>query len=60
MESASIVRTNPSCALALPAASQHLLSGRIDCTTVSWETGHSPFLNRPDLVGSLLVGLSVG
>jgi len=46
--------------LALPAASQHLLSGRIDCTTVSWNTGHSPFLNRPDLVGSLLVGLSVG
>ncbi len=26
---------------------------------VEWETGHSPFLNRPELVASLLVGLSV-
>ncbi len=45
---------------ALPTASQHLLSGRLDGTTVSWDTGHSPFLNRPELVAALLTGLSVG
>ena len=26
---------------------------------VEWRTGHSPFLNQPELVASLLVGLSV-
>lgn len=26
---------------------------------IEWDTGHSPFLNRPELVASLLVGLSV-
>lgn len=26
---------------------------------VEWEIGHSPFLNRPELVASLLIGLSV-
>ena len=46
--------------LALPAASQHRLADRLDGATVSWPTGHSPFLNRPELVASLLVGLSVG
>jgi hypothetical protein len=26
---------------------------------VEWETGHSPFINRPKLVAALLIGLSV-
>ena len=46
--------------LALPAVSQHRLADRLGGATVSWPTGHSPFLNRPELVASLLVGLSVG
>ena len=27
-------------------------------TTLEWDTGHSPFLSRPELVSTLLVGLS--
>lgn len=29
-------------------------------TTLEWDTGHSPFLNRPELLAALLIGLSVG
>ena len=36
---------------------QRLMAGR--CTnSVEWPTAHSPFLNRPDLVASLLTGLA--
>ena len=38
---------------------QRLLAGR--CTSsVEWPTAHSPFLNRPDLVASLLTELANG
>jgi len=36
---------------------QRLMAAR--CTTsVEWDTAHSPFLNRPDLVAGLLIGLA--
>ena len=44
---------------AIPPASQQTMAGRVN-TTIEWDTGHSPFLNRPDLVAALLVGLSKG
>ena len=44
---------------AIPLASQQTMAGRVN-TTIEWDTGHSPFLNRPDLVAALLVGLSKG
>ena len=42
---------------AIPAAAQRKMAvhaGR----TVEWETGHSPFLNRPELVADLLIALA--
>ncbi len=42
---------------AVPPALQHVLARR--CTrTVEWDTGHSPFLARPDLVADLLIDLA--
>lgn len=42
---------------AVPPALQRVFAAR--CThTVSWETDHSPFFSRPDLVAELLVGLA--
>jgi len=29
-------------------------------TRLEWDTGHSPFLNRPEVLAALLIGLSVG
>lgn len=43
----------------LPVAEQHEMAGLAD-HVVTWETGHSPFVNRPDLVAELLIGLSTG
>ena len=43
---------------ALPAAGQRKMAARAT-TTVEWGTDHSPFVNRPELVAALLIGLSV-
>jgi pimeloyl-ACP methyl ester carboxylesterase len=57
--------TNPStyvvCELdaALPADRQREMAGAAD-HVVTWPTGHSPFVNRPELVADLLIGLSTG
>jgi pimeloyl-ACP methyl ester carboxylesterase len=56
-------RTTPStyvvCAndLAVHPDLQRLLAKRCT-TTLEWQTGHSPFLSRPDLVAGLLAGLA--
>jgi len=42
---------------AIPPEYQHRMAGRAD-DVLSWETGHSPFVNRPDLVADLLIGLT--
>ncbi|MED5551490.1 MAG: alpha/beta fold hydrolase, partial [Actinomycetota bacterium] len=44
---------------AIPPTSQRAMASRVQ-TTLEWDTGHSPFLNRPDLVAALLIGLSKG
>lgn len=42
---------------AIPVATQRKMALRAG-RTVDWETGHSPFLNRPELVAELLVELA--
>ena len=42
---------------AIPVADQRTMALRAG-RSVEWETGHSPFLNRPDLVAELLVALA--
>jgi len=42
---------------AIPPGYQHRMAGRADDVLI-WQTGHSPFVNRPDLVADLLIGLS--
>jgi pimeloyl-ACP methyl ester carboxylesterase len=44
---------------AISAAAQRKMALRAGAT-VEWDTGHSPFLNRPELVAALLIGLSRG
>ena len=43
----------------LPAARQHEMADVAD-HVVTWDTGHSPFVNRPDLVADLLIRLATG
>ena len=43
---------------ALPVAGQKKMAERAT-TMIEWDTDHSPFANRPELVASLLIGLSV-
>ena len=56
-------RTTPStyvvCArdLAIPAEHQRRMADRAS-DVIEWDTGHSPFLNRPDLLVALLVDLA--
>ena len=42
---------------AIPAAAQRKMATRAG-RMVEWETGHSPFLNRPELVADLLIALA--
>lgn len=42
---------------AVAPAQQRVLAQRC-AETLTWDTGHSPFLSRPDLVADLLTGLS--
>ncbi|MDH4147573.1 MAG: alpha/beta fold hydrolase [Acidimicrobiia bacterium] len=42
---------------AIGAAAQRRMAARAGAT-LEWDTGHSPFLSRPELVAALLVGLS--
>jgi pimeloyl-ACP methyl ester carboxylesterase len=42
---------------AIPAAAQRLMAKRA-AGVVEWETGHSPFLNRPELVAELLISMA--
>ncbi len=44
---------------ALPAEGQRKMAARAT-TSVEWETDHSPFVYRPELVAELLISLSVG
>ena len=44
---------------ALPPTGQRTMAARAT-TTIEWETDHSPFVYRPELVATLLIGLSVG
>ena len=44
---------------ALPAQHQRDMATLAN-TVVTWPTGHSPFVNRPDLVAELLIGLAQG
>ena len=58
-------RTTPStyvvCAQdrALAPDSQRRLGARAT-QCIEWDTGHSPFLSRPELLAALLIGLSAG
>ena len=42
---------------AIPPEYQHQMACRAD-TALTGQTGHSPFINRPDLVADLLIGLA--
>jgi pimeloyl-ACP methyl ester carboxylesterase len=44
---------------AIPAEGQRVMAARSG-SMVEWNTDHSPFANRPELVAALLIGLSVG
>lgn len=44
---------------ALPADAQREMA-KLATETVTWPTAHSPFVNRPDLVADLLIGLARG
>lgn len=42
---------------AIPAPAQHRMAARAR-RSLKWETGHSPFLSRPELVAGLLIALA--